>query len=167
MLRPPPLPFSRIEEHFPSQIQTAYCRARSLGKEMGDDNHLPLLILFLLLTLSLSSPPVTLPPSSPQPSASASVAAAAAALFVLGDSTTNCGDNTVLSAVLPPNLTSSCLDPRHRFLPDLIGNPTSPSLPLFLKFRLNFPPFSHFLQRIEWAYPQSLSFTAVTSPRKD
>lgn len=51
-------------------------------------------------------------------------------IFVLGDSTANCGDNTFL---LPINLNLSssfplCSGSRHRLLPDLIGNLNPPLL---------------------------------------
>lgn len=53
------------------------------------------------------------PPESPSP---------ATALFVLGDSSVNCGDNTFFYPVLPVNFSSPFCDrSRHRLLPDLIG----------------------------------------------
>ncbi|XP_072976153.1 GDSL esterase/lipase At1g71250-like [Typha angustifolia] len=46
------------------------------------------------------------------------------ALFVLGDSSVNCGDNTLFYPLLPLNFSSSflCDASRHRLLPDLIAD---------------------------------------------
>ncbi|XP_026661185.2 GDSL esterase/lipase At1g71250-like [Phoenix dactylifera] len=67
------------------------------------------------------------PRETPGAAAAAEVAAAdaaspATALFVLGDSSVNCGDNTFFYPLLPLNFSSTfCNGSHHRLLPDLIA----------------------------------------------
>nr|CAD1829521.1 unnamed protein product [Ananas comosus var. bracteatus] len=83
-----------------------------------------LLLLALLFFVLVSSRSFSWTPS-PTPAAAAAAPetpSPATALFVLGDSSVNCGDNTFFYPILPVNFSSPFCDrSRHRLLPDLIA----------------------------------------------
>nr|AVP71910.1 GDSL esterase [Elaeis guineensis] len=77
--------------------------------------------------------------------AAADAAYPATALFVLGDSSVNCGDNTFFYPLLPLNFSSTfCNGSHHRLLPDLIGTDSKLSDPAVAAERMGLPPVTPF-----------------------